>query len=310
MKTRSSKHKKDIRARILALFLLAVCIVSCYGIYFGVNTIKAEREIIAEGYAKQETEENIADEYLNWLLENADKFDNAYEAEGSSGASETTAETTETDETAKETASLEWYDDAYYLRDGILWTPDYATGYLAFVLEYPKIKVRRGVYCAATYRDIEKDFDNWMTVLYNPNMRLGKTHLWIIGHNSTMREMSFNGMVNAELGDVFYLYNYTGVYTYKVTEIFAEWRNNVNAKYIENPDIPNTVCYIATCGRDYMYDMNGNSTRYRDFVVKGELIDHISLTEYGKLVIDDENKWKSNLDEQLETMETRKENEQ
>jgi sortase (surface protein transpeptidase) len=294
------KNKKKRTKRVIAMLACLLLLAGTAGVLTGFSLITEEQKLIDEGYEKQETEEDIAEDYLKWLLENASKIE---DRKGEAGTAIIPNGDGETEGTP---ASLDWYDDVYFLNGGVLWTPNYAQGYLSFVLEYPKIQVRRGVYCAPTYRQIDADFDRWMTVLYNPEMRLGKTPLFVIGHNSTMCGMSFNKMVDARLGDIFYLYNYTGVYTYKVTDIFAEGRTAAVQKYASDLTLPNTYCYIATCGRDYMPDLNGNSTRYRDFIVKGELVEHISLTEYGKLVLDDENKWKSNLDEQLKTMEARR----
>lgn len=249
------------------IFLAVASVICCL---VGWINISSYREQIDEGYERQDEEESIADDFIDYLFEQAESFSGMTE-----GA----------DKEEDEEAKITWTDDLYY--NG--WTPDYAKGYLAFVLEYPKIGLRRGVYCADTYAAIEEDFNMWMTVLYNPKMKLGETHLWIIGHNSLSQDLSFNRVRESEIGDIFYLYSYSGVYEYEVTDIFCEWRSAVNARYVTNMDIPDTVCYIATCGRDDIYLPDGTSTRYRDFILKGELVSHYSLTEYGELVIDEEN---------------------
>lgn len=218
-------------------------------------------------YKRQATEESLADEYIDWLIDNAEELD-----------------ASDNDEVEVETAgedgviSMDWTDDVYYTRDGITYTPDYAKGYLLCVLEYPSLQIRRGVY-SGTWDDIYENLDMWMVTAAHPSMVVGQTHMAIYGHNHTSQNLSFNNLKNAAIGDIFYLYSETGVYTYEVTEIFSEWRESVSSKYVDDFSISEDICYIITCGRDNFL-INGESTRYKDFIVKGELVEHQSLTEY------------------------------
>jgi LPXTG-site transpeptidase (sortase) family protein len=270
----------------MLVFAVAAAVLA----FFGLKYIDSFQTDVSDGFERQETEESLADDYIDYLVKHASELD-SQNSSPTENEGESEAET-------KEPETIGWFDENYLLgSDGNRWTPAYASGYLAFVLEYPNIKLRRGVYCASSYREIEKDFDMWMTVLYNPQMELGKTHLWILGHNSLTQDLSFNNVRQAKIGDTFMLYGTSGVYTYEVTDIFCEWRESVNEKYVTNMSLPNTYCYIATCGRDDMYLPDGTSTRYRDFIIKGELTSHISLTEYGELLLEDENKWRETTSE-------------
>ena len=65
----------------------------------------------------------------------------------------------------------------------------------------------------------------------------------------------------------------------------------MNRKYITDMSWGTDYCFLITCGRDDMYLPNGQSTRYKDFILQGELVKHYSLSEYGKLVLDKEKEW-------------------
>lgn len=169
-------------------------------------------------------------------------------------------------------------DNHYYSRDGITFTPDYAVGDLVCVLEYPGVGIRRGVY-TGTWDEIYHDLDMWMVTMARPDMVLGRTHLAIYGHNHTSQNLSFNNLNKAKVGDQFYLYAESGVYTYEVTDIFSDWRNDTTCKYVDDFTIGTDICYIITCGRDYFL-LNGSGTRYQDFIVEGQMISHQLISDY------------------------------
>jgi LPXTG-site transpeptidase (sortase) family protein len=180
-------------------------------------------------------------------------------------------------------------DDTYYERNGVTFTPDYAVGYLFCVLEYPNVGIRRGVY-SGTWDDIYDDLGLWMVTMARPDMELGRTHLAIYGHNHTSQNLSFNNLKNAAIGDSFYLYAESGIYTYEVADIFSDWRTDTTKKYVDDFSIGSDICYIITCGRDNFL-IGGQSTRYQDFIVEGHLTSKQLLSEYAQEQLEAERSW-------------------
>ena len=177
----------------------------------------------------------------------------------------------------------------YYERNGVTYTPDFARGKLACVLEIPSISLKRGVY-SGSQEEIEHDLDIWLTTAASPFLRVGETHYAIYGHNHLVQDLSFNRLKDVKPGDVFTLTSEKKVYSYRVTSIFAEWRSVGRKKYATNLDLDPSLCYIFTCGRDHWL-LNGKSTRYKDYIIEGTLFDH-----------DEENE-KAGIDHQLVKME-------
>ena len=276
------KHIKRRRYKtFIPIFLLfgmaGICL--CAAVYF--------KDYNKEAYDRQEKEESLADDFINDLL--AGIFDETLEAEEVENSDETIQGTKapgrnepETEDTILPTKELiirdVINDDIYLEKNGITYTPDYAVGEIQFVLEYPACKIRRGVY-TGTWEEIAFDLDIWMATAARPDYKLGKTHICIYGHNHTSQNLSFNNLKNASYGDEFVLYAKNGVYFYEVTNIFCESRDGVSRKYIHNFNIDKDKCYIVTCGRDNFL-INGQSTRYRDFVVEGTLKKYMTLREY------------------------------
>ncbi len=283
------KKKRNRRIRTIILLVLALVCV-CMGIYFIFF-------YNYEAYQRQSTEEEIADIFIQELIEmgleeeTEDETEDNYSYTPDYSVRESTATTpTETasidDDGTIRMGTYNFTDDVYLEKNGITYTPDYAQGDLLFVLEFPSCEIRRGVY-GGTWDDIYYDLNIWMVTIAHPSMELGETHISIYGHNHTSQNLSFNNLKAAQIGDVFYLYAYSGVYTYEVTNIFSEWRSSTTNKYVNDFSISSDVCYIITCGRDNFL-INGESTRYKDYIVEGHLVEHKSLTEYALEVISGE----------------------
>lgn len=191
-----------------------------------------------EAFQRQEIEQSLADSYLEELY----------------GEKDSSAELEKNEE--------EWEDNVWYVRDGIHYTPDYAKGFLECVLEIPSVKIRRGVY-SGTWEEIQHNLDIWMVTAARPDYELGKTHYCIYGHNHTVQNLSFNRLKDVKKGELFKLTCEKGIFTYKVSEIFAWWREEVTEKLVDNFNLSANECYIITCGR--------GENRYKDLVVKGIL---------------------------------------
>lgn len=191
-----------------------------------------------EAFQRQEIEQSLADSYLEELY----------------GEKDFSAELEKNEE--------EWEDNVWYVRDGIHYTPDYAKGFLECVLEIPSVKIRRGVY-SGTWEEIQHNLDIWMVTAARPDYELGKTHYCIYGHNHTVQNLSFNRLKDVKKGELFKLTCEKGIFTYKVSEIFAWWREEVTEKLVDNFNLSANECYIITCGR--------GENRYKDLVVKGIL---------------------------------------
>lgn len=282
-----AKRKRRIRTAIL-LFLALACVCAAIYFFFFYNF---------DAYRRQSIEESLADVFINDLIEEA--LNEEVEAESEDDYSYATEEYSTTPSTSTtETAtvdedgvirmgnSLDYSDDIYYERNGVTYTPDYAEGDLLFVLEFPSCGIRRGVY-GGTWDEIYHDLDIWMATIAHPDMKLGETHISIYGHNHTSQNLSFNNLKAAQIGDEFYLYAYSGVYTYEVTNIFSEWRTSTTTKYVDDFSISADICYIITCGRDNFL-INGESTRYKDYIVEGHLVEKKSLSQYAYEVINGE----------------------
>ncbi len=169
-------------------------------------------------------------------------------------------------------------DDAYYERGGIVYTPEYAVGRIDCVLEIPCISLRRCVY-TGTDEEIVADLDMWFTVSASGALIPGKTHYAIFGHNHTVQNLSFNRLAEVSVGDYFTLTKDTEVYVYLVTDMFAAERGAGRAAYAYNDALDPSLCYIFTCGRDYML-LNGVSTRYKDLIVEGTLWKKLPATAF------------------------------
>lgn len=283
-KQNRKKRKRNRRIRTTILLVLALICV-CMGIYFIFF-------YNYDAYQRQATEEELADLFIQELieqgLEDAETEDETEDDYSYTPSTESTTSETET-ATIDEDGTIRmgnFTDDVYYERDGVTYTPDYAQGELLFVLEFPSCGIRRGVY-GGTWEDIYFDLDIWMVTIAHPDMKLGETHISIYGHNHTSQNLSFNNLKSAQIGDEFYLYAYSGVYTYEVTNIFSEWRTSTTTKYVDDFSISSDICYIITCGRDNFL-INGQSTRYKDYIVEGHLVEKKSLTQYAYEVINGE----------------------
>ena len=175
-------------------------------------------------------------------------------------------------------SDLDYEDENYYMRDGIVYTPDYAKGTIQCVLEVPTAGIRRGVY-TGTWDEINYDLDIWMVTAARPDYTLGQTHFCIYGHNHTAQDLSFNRLKDVEVGDAFYLTAESGRYTYRVTNVFAVSRDEATSNYVDNFTIGSDKCYIITCGRD-----DGvKNYRYLDLIVEGTLEEQMPLLEYAKI---------------------------
>jgi LPXTG-site transpeptidase (sortase) family protein len=175
-------------------------------------------------------------------------------------------------------SDLDYEDENYYMRDGVVYTPDYAKGTIQCVLEVPTAGIRRGVY-TGTWDEINYDLDIWMVTAARPDYTLGETHFCIYGHNHTAQDLSFNRLKDVEVGDAFYLTAESGRYTYRVTNVFAVSREEATSNYVDNFTIGSDKCYIITCGRD-----DGvKNYRYLDLIVEGTLEEQMPLLEYAKI---------------------------
>lgn len=234
-----------------------------------------------DAYRRQDTEESLAIAYIEYLVEHVSLIEEERSETSNvmnSSVSETAAKPSAADRDEAIYMENTFTDEHYYSRDGVTFTPDYAVGDLACVLEYPGVGIRRGVY-TGTWDELYHDLDMWMVTMARPDMIPGQTHLAIYGHNHTSQNLSFNNLNKARVGDRFYLYAESGVYTYEVTDIFADGRDDTTYRYVDDFTIGTDICYIITCGRDYFL-INGSGTRYQDFIVEGHMINHQLISEY------------------------------
>lgn len=298
-------QKKKLRLRIQTGIFLAAAIFLAVGAAYLILFYNRD------AYKRQETEESLAEAFIDYLAEHAPEIEKgeaktAYTPDYFVRETGTAVESAcpESISEAKETAGAHmaadgviymentFTDNSYYVRNGITFTPDYAEGYLVCVLEYPDVGIRRGVY-SGTWDDIYADLDMWMVTFAHPDMQLGQTHLAIYGHNHTAQNLSFNNLSKAKVGDRFYLYGLSGIYTYEVTSIFSDWRTDTTSRYVDNFAIGSDICYIITCGRDNFL-INNSGTRYKDFIVEGHVISHQPLSEYAKERLTEEEAWQVN----------------
>lgn len=212
-----------------------------------------------EAFQRQKTEQSFADEYLNDLYESYDRV-----KEQSDKSIYEFSDVHESD------SHNSWEDDVWYVRDGTRYTPDYAKGVIQCVLEIPSVQIRRGVY-TGTWEEIRHDLDIWMVTAARPDYELGKTHYCIYGHNHTVQNLSFNRLKDIKEEDYFTLSSEKGIFTYKVSEIFALWREEVTKSIVDNFSLSEKECFIITCGR--------GEYRYKDLIVKGILQSHQSIVK-------------------------------
>ena len=128
-------------------------------------------------------------------------------------------------------------DDNYLVgADGTVYTPDFATGELMFVLEYEKLKIRRGVYGDGTWDAIKKNLDVWLLCPSSPYMVLGKTNMTIYGHNHLSQDLSFNNLKNAAVGDTVTIMGGDAL----TADALASWLGTINYEVVcmFSPRIP------------------------------------------------------------------------
>lgn len=296
-KKRRRKKKNSVGMTILFCLLLLVSVgLIASGVYLMFFKNR-------DAYERQEEEKELADTYIDDLIlkltdpeayeekmqeeakakaermaklrkQNSNKEDETDESEDSTGESEEQEMTGPT----YDFSDLDYDDPNYYMRDGIVYTPDYAKGTIQCVLEVPTAGIRRGVY-TGTWEEINYDLDIWMVTAARPDYTLGETHFCIYGHNHTAQDLSFNRLKDVQVGDAFYLTAESGRYTYRVTNVFAVSRESATKDYVDNFSIASDKCYIITCGRD-----DGvNNYRYLDLIVEGTLEEQIPLLEYAKI---------------------------
>lgn len=280
-KRRKERQKSSIGFKLLfALLLLIAFGLIGTGVYFLFFKNR-------DAYERQEEEQDLADTYIDDLilkLTDPEAYEQRIKEEAAKKASRMAAlEESEEESSAEEFPSydfsdLDYDDENYYMRDGIVYTPDYAKGTIECVLEVPAAGIRRGVY-TGTWDDINYDLDIWMVTAARPDYVLGSTHYCIYGHNHTAQDLSFNRLKDVEVGDYFYLTAESGRYIYLVTNVFAVTRESATSDYVDNFTISNDKCYIITCGRD-----DGvHNYRYLDLIVEGTLEDKMTLMEYAKI---------------------------
>ncbi len=227
-----------------------------------------------EAYEKKVQEEAQQKAERMARLRQKEKGSNGAEDESESGDGESEDASSPT----YDFSDLDYEDPNYYMRDGIVYTPDYAKGTIQCVLEVPTAGIRRGVY-TGTWDEINYDLDIWMVTAARPDYTLGETHFCIYGHNHTAQDLSFNRLKDVEVGDAFYLTAESGRYTYRVTNVFAVSREEATSNYVDNFTIGSDKCYIITCGRD-----DGvKNYRYLDLIVEGTLEEQMPLLEYAKI---------------------------
>ncbi len=239
----------------------------------------------SDAYKRQNEERDLADTYIDDLilkLTDPEAYEKKLKEEAEEKAKRM-AKLNASEESSEESSAYDFsdldYEDAnYYMRDGIVYTPDYAKGTIQCVLEVPTAGIRRGVY-TGTWDEINYDLDIWMVTAARPDYTLGETHFCIYGHNHTAQDLSFNRLKDVEVGDAFYLTAESGRYTYRVTNVFAVSRESATTDYVDNFNIGSDKCYIITCGRD-----DGvKNYRYLDLIVEGTLEDQMSLLDYAKI---------------------------
>ena len=230
-----------------------------------------------EGFARQETEESLADEFIEALLKGenegtAYQDGSCVETPASRAAEENPEETIPSSQTPF--YDYDSFDDTvWYERDGTVYTPDYASGRIDCVLEIPKetIQIRRGVY-TGSWDDIYHNLDIWMVTAARPDYVLGKTHYCIYGHNHPVQNLSFNRLKYIGVGDEFTLTGESGVYHYIVTKVFARSREEATEAYVDNFTWSSDKCFILTCGRDEYAAL--------DLIVEGTLEGRYSLNAW------------------------------
>ena len=255
------------RSKVYLLLTAASTVLLAASFLFSLDTLK--------GIQRQRQEVAVIEEYL--------KNYSAYVRESKTASSEASSEDEPKESAGDETedtvpVSSKIVDDRYYSRDGVTYTPDFAKGTLDSVLEIPCISLKRGVYTGSR-AEIEYDLSIWLTTVSSPDIKLGETHYAIYGHNHLVQDLSFNRLKDVRIGDGFTLTKEDRVYSYKVTDIFADWRSSGRKKYATNMSQDPSLCFIFTCGRDHWL-LNGQSTRYKDYIVVGTLQGVYSAEEW------------------------------
>ncbi|MCR5743801.1 MAG: hypothetical protein K6F92_08820 [Lachnospiraceae bacterium] len=276
---------KKLRAILIAVALVLMAIGIC-------KTSAAKMEV-EEGYVRQHEEENIADRFIEELMENAIDEQNTTQSGDETQNRDRIIRFTGADGQTKTkilpntpTFVLEDYssygDDFYHSL-----TPEYASGEFKFVLEIPDIGLKRGVYGSEDPAKIEADLAMWMLVLMDTGQELGVTNIAIAGHDSLNEDLSLNRLVDIETFDYIgeghniYIYSCEGVYIYQIEEFFDAARAEGRASYGYTTDLDVSDLYIFTCGRDINQNPSQiKNHRYKDIIVHAVLTDVLTWREY------------------------------
>ena len=255
------------RSKIYLLLTAASAVMLAASFLLSLETLK--------GIRRQRQEAAVIEEYLkNYSASVRENETASSEVSSKEEPEETVCD--ETEGTIPVSSGI--VDDRYYSRDGVTYTPDFAKGTLDSVLEIPCISLKRGVYTGSR-SEIEYDLSIWLTTVSSPEIKLGETHYAIYGHNHLVQDLSFNRLKDVRIGDRFTLTKEDRIYAYRVTDILADWRNSGRKKYATNMNQDPSLCFIFTCGRDHWL-LNGQSTRYKDYIVVGTLQGVYSAAEW------------------------------
>ena len=215
------------------MLLFGVCLAAFFRQFK--QYLQAEEEI-DEARSRISLEESLALEYLDSMK----------------GGDESVVQAPDTAPSASEDqASLgDWknWSDGWYNENGVIYTPDYAKGFLDCVLEYPKLGIVRGIY-NGTQQEINHDLDIWMLTAARPDIVLGGTAYVILGHNHPAYNVSLNRLQDAQPGDRFTLTAWHGSYQYKVASVTI-WDRNLAVEQIINGKRPYTEAYLISCARN------------------------------------------------------------
>lgn len=246
-------------------FIGCMLVVGAALLIAGLTILQKEENQLTQGRERQELEEELADEYIQWIEQKNETthFSEKEEEKMLYTPIQTKGnvlrnslnqkDTNENLFTLWENTWQMWEEkdtsDYYIDKNGVRYTPDYAQGTLAFVLEIPSIELCRGVY-GGTSEQIAHDLSIWMLTLARESYELGETAICIYGHNSIEQNLSFNRLCEITTGADIHIYSEKGIFTYKVSEIFALEREECAKQVLDNTSLSDNQLFLITCGNE------------------------------------------------------------
>jgi sortase (surface protein transpeptidase) len=233
--------------------ILPIVIIMCIAATMFVSIFKHFESESQEVQSQEQISDRLAEEYLINIKQQEESQP---------------SETIPNEEEPSLPSDLEYDDNEIYS----YFDESYAHGKIDCVLEIPSIDLRQSVF-TGTVEQIEHDLSRWLPVTARTDYILGSTHYCIYMHNPRDKSIQISKAQECmKIDDYMIVTKEQYVYFYRVSNIFAEWRNKCSDMYVNNMATSADKLYIFTCGR--------GEWQGRNLVIEGTIYDVYKTSEW------------------------------